>query len=231
MKKNFKIMKSKKNSKKNSWKRNEKEAQIRSKVDYSFEKLFYDVIDVLAYSRFYEIGLCDSRRNELEYVIFVKSIYKNFSENRGFFKDEQLQIYQNISAIIDESCSKKFKTFMDICNSGNKNLINEEINKFINDHNIILSEIKSELEKENSCKRIENQMKVLWEKNPEIFQELIDFEIDKKELKNTSDIIKAMLENKVIKPSPIFLNEIKRHSNLEKTSLENKNRPSFCVIS
>jgi len=125
----------KKNSKKNSWKRNEKEAQIRSKVDYSFEKLFYDVIDVLAYSRFYEIGLCDSAKNKLEYVIFIKSIYKNFSENRGFFKEGQLEIYQNINAIIDESCSKKFKTFIEICNSSNKNSIDEEIDKFVNHHN------------------------------------------------------------------------------------------------
>jgi hypothetical protein len=74
-------------------------------------------------------------------------------------------------------------------------------------------------------------MKDLQEENPQKFKELIDFEINKIELKNIRDKIRFVVGDIKTQPATIFLNEIKRHSNLEKTSLENKNRRSFCVIS
>jgi hypothetical protein len=218
-------------SQENIFEETEKGAQFCSEFDNSFEKLFYDTIDVLAYSRFYEVSLNFKGRNELEYVIFTRNIYENFIENRGFFGEEQMQIYQNIIAIIDEFCSEKFRNFMNICNASNKNSVDEGINQFISHHKDVINEIKTECKKENPYQKIEYFMKILWERNPEKFQELIDFEINKKELKDSSDKVRLVAGDRRVKPSAIFLNEIKRHSNLEKTSLENKNRRSFCVIS
>jgi hypothetical protein len=218
-------------SQENIFEETEKGAQFCSEVDNSFEKLFYDIIDVLAYSRFYEVTLNFKEKNELEYVIFTRNIYENFLENRGFFGEEQLQIYQNIIAIVDEFCSEKFRNFMNICNASNKSSVDEGINQFINHHKDVVNEINAECKKENPYQKIEYFMKILWERNPEKFQELINFEINRKELKDANDKIRIMIEDKGVKPSAIFLNEIKRHSNLEEDNSKNKNRRSFCVIS
>jgi hypothetical protein len=237
MVKNFKIMKSSKISKikEDKPKYDAVEVLVEKEphqlVDNSFEKLFYNTIDVFAYSRFYEVSLNFKEKNELEYVIFTRSIYENFLENRGFFEEQQSQIYQNVIAIIDEFCSEKFRNFMNICNAGNKSSVDEGINQFINHHKDVVNEIKTECKKENPYKKIECFMKILWERNPEKFQELIDFEINKKELKDSSDMVRLVAGDRRVKPSAIFLNQIKKHSNLEKTSSQNRNQRSFCAIS
>ena len=43
------------------------------KVDNSFEKLFYNTIDVFAYSRFYEISINSQDFSDHDYIILIKN--------------------------------------------------------------------------------------------------------------------------------------------------------------
>jgi hypothetical protein len=237
MEKNFKIMKTfeipnAKNSKINSSETIEREG-FSSEVDNSFERLFYNAINVFAYSKFYEVSADSQEYRSIKYVDLVKSLYENFVEKKGFFSGKhEMETYKKIILIIDEFCAEKFKKFMDSLGSSKERLlIGKNISDFIDDNDRNIEAVSDECRKKSENKYIEYVMKDLQEENPQKFKELIDFEINKIELKNIRDKIRFVVGDIKTQPATIFLNEIKRHSNLEKTSLENKNRRSFCVIS
>jgi len=208
------------------------EGCVIGKNDDSFENLFYSAIDVFAYSKFYEVVMNSKRIGDAKYLIFVKSLYNDFIEQKGFFDKNELDIFNKIVLVIDEFCVEKFMTFVNICNSNSKNFsVDDSINQFINSHNNILKKIKTKCEEDGENIRIESFIKVLHERDPKKFKELIDFEINKKELKESANKIKFVTDDIKIKPSTVFLNEIKGHSNLEKASLKKINQHSSCVIS
>jgi hypothetical protein len=238
MLKNFKTMKAIKISKikENKPKYNAVEVLVEKGphqlVDNSFEKLFYNTIDVFAYSRFYEISINSEEFSDPDYIILIKSLYKNFVEKQGLFENHEIKTYQNLVLIIDEFCAEKIKQFFDIMNlHQERSAVDKKINEFVNYNDNIIEAVSEECKKNFNGKYIEYVMKDLQKQNPQKFQELIDFEINKKELKDSSDKVRLVAGDRRVKPSAIFLNEIKKHSNLEKTSLQNKNQRSFCVIS
>ena len=202
------------------------------KADDSFERLFYDAINVFAYSRFYEISINSQDFSDPDYIILIKNLYKNFVEKKGFFEEPELKTYQNLVLIIDEFCAEKIKQFFDIMNlHQERSAVDKKINEFVNYNNNIIEAVSEEGKKKLNVKYIESVMKDLQKQNPQKFQELIDFEINKKELKDSSDKVRLVAGDRRVKPSAIFLNEIKKHSNLEKTSSQNRNQRSFCAIS
>ena len=235
MVKNYKIMKTIEITNANENKVDSAEANKTSshqKADDSFERLFYDAINVFAYSRFYEISINSQDFSDPDYIILIKNLYKNFVEKKGFFEEPELKTYQNLVLIIDEFCAEKIKQFFDIMNlHQERSAVDKKINEFVNYNNNIIEAVSEEGKKKLNVKYIESVMKDLQKQNPQKFQELIDFEINKKELKDSSDKVRLVAGDRRVKPSAIFLNEIKKHSNLEKTSSQNRNQRSFCAIS
>lgn len=201
--------------------------------DDSFERLFYNVINVFAYSKFYDVSANPQVFGSLKYVDLVKGLYKNFEEKKGFFSGKQeLETYQKIILIIDEFCVEKFKKFIYKISFGEDDYsINKAISEFINDNNKNIEDVSDECRKKTHNKYIEYLMKDLQTRNPQKFKELIDFEINRKELKDSSDKIRLTIGDFSIKPSSIFLNEIKKHSNLEKSSSKSTKHNYFCAIS
>jgi len=236
MVKNYKIMKTVEITNANENKVDSAEANKTSshqKADDSFERLFYDTINVFAYSKFYEVSLNPQECCSVKYLDLVKNLYENFVEKKGFFfGKKEIETYKKINVIIDEFCAEKFKKFMNTmsCNQ-EKHLIDRSIAEFINENDRNIDAVSKECLKKPENNSIEYVMRDLQEQDPQKFKELIDFEINKKELKDANDKIRFMVGDIKIKPATIFLNEIKKHSNLEKASSKNRNQRSFCAIS
>jgi len=237
MKKNFKIMRAIENPNSKKYKINllegAKKESFSSEVDNSFERLFYNIINVYAYSKFYEASDDSQGYRNIKYVDLVKSLYEDFTEKKGYFLGKQgLETYKKIILIIDEYCAEKFKKFMDILeSSGGKFLSTKSIGDFINENDRNIEAIRDECRKKNENKSIEYILKDMQEKNPQKFKELVDFEINRIELKNARDKIRLVIDGIKTQPATIFLNEIKKHSNLEKTISKNKKQYTFCSIS
>ena len=201
------------------------------KVDDSFEKLFYDVIDVFAYSKFYEITINPSEKSNIAYVNFIKSLYGNFKENQEFLmcffgKQE----YENLALIIDEFCAEKFRNFVNIRTFvKNKDEVDKKISEFLSANSRSIELVKKEIEENPEHENLEIIIKNLQKQDPKRFKNLIDFEVNRIELKNINDVLGYMASDKNMKPSPLFLKEIKECSRLQGKGL-NKNKFS-CVIS
>jgi hypothetical protein len=207
-----------------------KQMESPQKFDNSFEQLFYNAVNVFAYSRFCEVSLSSQEFSDAEIV--VKNLYKNFVEKRGFFDEHELKTYQNLVTIIDDGCVEKIQQFITIISNNEEDSITDKkIHEFVNYQDKIIEVVSDECKKEENNKKIEYLMKALCKRNPQKFQELIDFEINKKELKDSNDKIRLVLGDKILKPSTVILNEIKKHSNLEKTSLKKANHDSVCIVS
>ena len=199
--------------------------------DGYFEKLFYSVIDVFAYSKFYDITFNPSEKSNIPYVNFVKNLHSNFKENKECI--EVLigkQLYENLRLIIDEFCVEKFRNFINIrAFVKNREEADEKISEFLNVNNQSIELIKKEIEKNPEHKNLETIIKNLEKQDPKRFENLIDFEINRVELKNINDDIRFMAGDRSIKPSAMFLEEVKECSKLQGKGL-NKNKFS-CVIS
>ena len=199
--------------------------------DGYFEKLFYSVIDVFAYSKFYDITFNPSEKSNIPYVNFVKNLHSNFKENKECI--EVLigkQLYENLRLIIDEFCVEKFRNFINIRAFGkNREETDEKISEFLNVNNQSIELIKKEIEKNPEHKNLETIIKNLEKQDPKRFENLIDFEINRVELKNINDDIRFMAGDRSVKPSAMFLEEVKECSKLQGKGL-NKNKFS-CVIS
>ena len=199
--------------------------------DGYFEKLFYSVIDVFAYSKFYDITFNPSEKSNIPYVNFVKNLHSNFKENKECI--EVLigkQLYENLRLIIDEFCVEKFRNFINIrAFVKNREETDEKISEFLNVNNQSIELIKKEIEKNPEHKNLETIIKNLEKQDPKRFENLIDFEINRVELKNINDDIRFMAGDRSVKPSAMFLEEVKECSKLQGKGL-NKNKFS-CVIS
>ena len=199
--------------------------------DGYFEKLFYSVIDVFAYSKFYDITINPSEKSNIPYVNFVKNLHSNFKENKECI--EVLigkQLYENLRLIIDEFCVEKFRNFINIrAFVKNREETDEKISEFLNVNNQSIELIKKEIEKNPEHKNLETIIKNLEKQDPKRFENLIDFEINRVELKNINDDIRFMAGDRSVKPSAMFLEEVKECTKLQGKGL-NKNKFS-CVIS
>ena len=199
--------------------------------DGYFEKLFYSVIDVFAYSKFYDITINPSEKSNIAYVNFVKNLHSNFKENKECI--EVLigkQLYENLRLIIDEFCVEKFKKFINIkAWVKDRDEADEKISEFLNVNNQSIEFIKNESEKNINHQSLEIIIKSLQNQNPQRFKNLIDFEINRIELKNINDDIRFMAGDRSVKPSAMFLEEVKECTKLQGKGL-NKNKFS-CVIS
>lgn len=199
--------------------------------DGYFEKLFYSVIDVFAYSKFYDITFNPSEKSNIPYVNFVKNLHSNFKENKECI--EVLigkQLYENLRLIIDEFCVEKFRNFINIrAFVKNREEADEKISEFLNVNNQSIEFIKKEIEKKPEHENLEMIIKNLQKQDPKRFENLIDFEINRVELKNINDDIRFMAGDRSVKPSAMFLEEVKECTKLQGKGL-NKNKFS-CVIS
>lgn len=199
--------------------------------DGYFEKLFYSVIDVFAYSKFYDITFNPSEKSNIPYVNFVKNLHSNFKKNKECI--EVLigkQLYDNLRLIIDEFCAEKFRNFINIrAFLKNREEADEKISEFLNVNNQSIEFIKKEIEKKPEHENLEMIIKNLQKQDPKRFKNLIDFEINRIELKNINDDIRFMAGDKSVKPSSMFLEEVKECTKLQGKGL-NKNKFS-CVIS
>ena len=179
--------------------------------DGYFEKLFYSVIDVFAYSKFYDITFNPSEKSNIPYVNFVKNLHSNFKENKECI--EVLigkQLYENLRLIIDEFCVEKFRNFINIrAFVKNREETDEKISEFLNVNNQSIELIKKEIEKNPEHKNLETIIKNLEKQDPKRFENLIDFEINRVELKNINDDIRFMAGDRSVKPSAMFLEEVK----------------------
>ena len=199
--------------------------------DGYFEKLFYSVIDVFAYSKFYDITFNPSEKSNIPYVNFVKNLHSNFKENKECIEVSiGKQLYENLRLIIDEFCVEKFRNFINIrAFVKNREETDEKISEFLNVNNQSIELIKKEIEKNPEHKNLETIIKNLEKQDPKRFENLIDFEINRVELKNINDDIRFMAGDRSVKPSAMFLEEVKECSKLQGKGL-NKNKFS-CVIS
>ena len=76
---------------------------------------------------------------------------------------------------------------------------------------------------------IENLVEELHKENPQKFKELIDFEVGLKELKETSDKLKFVLQGREALPSGVFLLQAKESIKLKRA--EKLAKKSLCIIS
>ena len=201
---------------------------LSSKVDDSFESLLYCALNVFAFSKFCDAVFDLSKNKNDQIHESLKNLHKKFTENKGFFcGDKEKELYEKIILIIDKFCDDKLEKFI-IFNSLNKdNLIDD----FLNDNFISLKVVKNEISKHKNIFSFEFLIKSLFEKDPQKFNELIDFEINRKELKEARDKVRFVMGDTKTQPATVFLNEIRKHSNLQDSSSKNKNSHSFCVVS
>ena len=209
----------------------EKKPEISKIDDDGFEKLFYGVIDVFAYSKFYDITFNPHERSGLNHVNLVRIIHENFTKNQkklSILYGEET--YENLVLIVNEFCAEKFKNFINIrAFVKNREEADEKISEFLSVNNQSIELIKKEIEKNPEHENLEIIIKNLQKKDPKRFKNLIDFEVNRIELKNINDVIGYMASDKNMKPSPLFLKEVKECSRLQGSDL-NKNKFS-CVIS
>jgi hypothetical protein len=99
----------------------------------------------------------------------------------------------------------------------------------LNVNNQSIELIKKEIEKKPEHENLEMIIKNLQKQDPKRFKNLIDFEINRVELKNINDDIRFMAGDRSVKPSAMFLEEVKECTKLQGKGL-NKNKFS-CVIS
>lgn len=230
MVKNSKIMKSNKISKKNISEINvdktevdiDKKPDIPREYDNYFEKLFYGVIDVFAYSKFYDIAISPHEKPN-----FVYGNLKKNKENLSILFGEEM--YKNLDLIIDEFCAEKFRKFINIRDSTKKSdEVDKKINEFLDSNNESIALINIKIKKDSNHNCLEKIIKNLQEENPEKFKKLIEFEVDRVELKRANESIRFMVGDMKIKPSTILLEEVKECSRLQSKKTNNN---SSCVIS
>jgi hypothetical protein len=227
----------------------------------STELLFYRFINALAYSKFADFIVADvEEKTQDKNVKTVKDFYQDFTENETEFSNMfGKELHQKIVLIIDEFCQEKLKEFLRIGASGScKNDVDEGVTEFFNNNIENVNEICSGYKKniiKNLQKRNLNEegkgsiirdlqrqqpcysyLKIfienLQKENPQKLQELIDFEIDKKTLKESSNNIKYVVgEGDLMVPATTFLINAKEASKLKRFGQERVVQNNFCAIS
>lgn len=208
---------------------------------------FVDTID-----KFENKSDSDKKTNEkqIENAEFYRSFVKYEDE---FSKKFDKKLYQNIILIIDELClekireffiiienpnlnnSKKFAEFYQsnnqnvesICIRYEKNIINKLKKERVSNEEMM--KLIEEMEKKVPYyEYIENLFKELKEENPQKLQELIDFEISKKELKESCNKVKLILDGEIAPLSTVFLTDAKE--SIKSKKVEKLEKKSSCTI-
>ncbi len=230
---------------------------IYKKKSNSFEDLFYNLINTLAYSKLCDILLDSGKKTQGEDLKTVKEFYQDFLKNEAEFSQKfGKKLHQNFVLIIDELCMKKLKEFVNIgILEKDKSIIEEKIGNFFCENNQNIESICIKYKKNviNKFQRerlsaeyvknfigkletkiprydcIENLVEELHKENPQKFKELIDFEVGLKELKETSDKLKFVLQGREALPSGVFLLQAKESIKLKRA--EKLAKKSLCIIS
>ncbi len=200
--------------------------------DY-FERIFYGTINVFAYSKFYDITIDAHEKCNIEYINFLKSLYSNFRKEEKVNSDLLGErTYSNFVMIIDEFCAEKFRNFIDISNSSsNRGEVDKKISEFLSSNNQNIALIRDESIKNPNYENLEIIIKDLQQQDPKRFKNLIDFEIDRIELKKANEHLLLTIGDLKIKPSALFLKEVKECSRLNAMGLAKSKKNSPCIIS
>ena len=220
----------------------------------SCEKSFYELINALAYSKFSEVMF--ETKNELKKNDnkALSQLYKDFFKSKAdFSKAFGQDLYENIILIVDEFCLEMLKNFVSIghnydsngkqkidifCNENNKNIesiyakYRENIANEMQKNGLNNQYIKiyiGEFEKTISCyDYVKNFVKDLKKEDPQKLQELIDFEMSRKELKDSANRLRIVVEGVCNLPPNIIFSKTRELSNQMKA--EKLVKKSSCTI-
>jgi hypothetical protein len=201
--------------------------------DGSFEKLFYSAIDVFASIKFNRITQNLSKIFTINCANLVESSNDDFIKNKeNLSRLFEKETYKNLVKIINESCAEKFVKFISIKEFEKKEEeFDKKISEFFKANNQNIKLINDKIGKDPSRKCLEIILKNLQEQDPEKFENLIEFEINKIELKMANENIKFVTGDSAIKPPPLFLKDIKECSKLQERDSKKTRSVFSCAIS
>jgi len=183
----------------------------------NFERLFYNIIDVFSYSKFFNILIESHENPDSEYIHYVKSFYNRFIiDNKKNLTLLGKETYLNLGIIIDQYCEEKFRSFFYQDNSPNQKLkIDKKIDEFLDTNNQSIALIKSYGIKNPDCKNLEEIINDLRRNDPVKFSELMNFEIDRIKLKKSHENLSYMIGDMKNTSSKDFFIKIKKFSRLD----------------
>lgn len=211
----------------------DKKPELPKQDDGSFEKLFYSTIDVFASIKFNRITQNLSKIFTINFANLIESSNDDFIKNKEnlsmLFGKE---VYKNLVKIINEFCAEKFVKFISIKEFEKKEgEFDKKISEFFNANNQNIKLINDEIGKDPRRKCLEIILKNLQEQDPQRFKNLIEFEVNKIELKMANENIKFVIGDSIIKSPPLFLKDIKECSKLQERDSKKTRSDFSCAIS